>query len=105
LQDIMRFFRLKRDKTRLKIKYMTMEEVLKLKDYIKNGDFKALVLMTIASAGRPCEVIKVKYGENVYKNKNGKWVIHLPEVKGVSYQKFPIELQMFDDELNLISTS
>lgn len=83
------------------VEFLTPEEVHKLLSRIHNSKFKALVQLSIMSGARPCEAIKIKYGRsyNLYKTPEGKWIIKLPKIKGVSYKKFPFIIDMYQDDL------
>lgn len=101
--DITKYFVLQRpeDFRSIKVEFMEDDELHKFLINIKNRKFKAVVQLSIMSGARPCEILKVRYGKgyNLYKNKQGKWIIHLPKIKRISYAKFPFEVDMYEDEL------
>ena len=103
LPEICRFWKLQKpdDYQPVKVEFLNDDEITIFLNNIKNRDFKAFVQLSLMSAGRPCEMTKIKYGKgnNLYKNKDGKWIIHLPKIKRVSYMKFPFEVDMYEDEL------
>lgn len=101
LTDITRYLKIKKpdDFKEVNPTCMSEEEVHKLLGGIKNEDFKALVQLSLMSGARPCEILRVKLGSNLYKNNKGKWVIHLPKVKRVSYTKHPFEIDMYEESI------
>lgn len=103
LPDIMRYFTLQKpeDFEEIVVDFIEDDDILTLLNNIKNKEFKACVQTFLMSGARPCEILKIRYGKqyNLYKNKDGKWIIHLPKIKGVSYKKFPMEIDMYEDEL------
>ena len=101
IPDIMRYFKLTRpeDFEEVVVEFIPDDELHTLLNNIRNRHFKAFVQQSIMAGTRPCEAIRIKYGKNLYKNKQGRWVIHLPKIKGVSFKKFPIVIDMYEDEL------
>lgn len=104
LPDITSYFIIPQadDYVQVKVDYIDPDNELQvLLDNIKNRKFKTLVQLCIMSGARPIEGINIKFGKsyNLYKNKEGKWVIHLPKIKRVSYAKFPFVIDMYEDEL------
>lgn len=101
LKDITRFFKVRKPTyfNEIVVKFIPREELEILISNITNKQFKAMVQLSLMSASRPCEILNVKYGENLYKNSKGEWIIHLPKIKGVSYKKFPFKIDMYEKEL------
>lgn len=103
LDDITRFFRLKRpsDYNEITVNYISDDEIRTLLGAINNHVLKAMIQMSIMSGARPCEILNVRYGRkhNLYRNNDGNWVICLPQIKRVSYKKFPFVIDMFEDDL------
>lgn len=103
ISDISRFFKLRRPKDfrDVVVEFMDDDEVITLLNNIKNRKFKTIVQLSLMSGARPCEIINVRYGKsnNLYKNKEKKWVIHLPKIKRISFKKFPFVVDMYEDEL------
>lgn len=103
LKDITKYFKIRRasDFNEIVVEFIPDNELITLLTNIHNRDFKALVQLTIMSAARPCEILKVKYGKshNLYKNSKGEWIIHLPKVKRISYKKYPFKIDMYEEEL------
>lgn len=103
LKDITKFFKIRQptDYQEVKVNFIPKQELYTLLNNIKNQHFKALVQLNIMSGARPCEILNIKYGQgyNLYKNTEGKWIIHLPKMKGVSGTKFPFVIDMYEEEL------
>lgn len=102
MPDNMRYFKVIRpkDHKRVKVNFIPDDELITLLNNIKNRDFKAFVQQSIQSGARICEARNIRFGRehNLYKEK-GKWIIHLPQVKRNSGEKFPFEIDMYEDEL------
>lgn len=103
LPDIMKYFVLRKpdDYKNIVVDFISEEGLDKFFEIIPTKKFEAFIKLGIMSAGRPCELIKIRYGRghNLYKNRDGKWVIHLPNIKRVSYKKFPFVIDMYQDFL------
>lgn len=103
LKDITKFFKIRSppDYNEIIVEFIPDDDLTALLNNIKNRNFKALVQLSLMSGARPCEIINVRYGKkhNLYKNKEGKWIIHLPKIKKISYKKFPFIVDMYEDEL------
>jgi hypothetical protein len=103
LKDNTRFLNIKQpeDYSDVKINFITDEELNILFNNIKNIHFKALIQISVMSGARPIEALNIRYGKeyNLYKNNQNRWVIHLPKMKRLSYKKYPIVIDMFEDEL------
>lgn len=103
IKDITRFFTLPReqDYQEIKVDFLNDDEITVLLNNIRNRKFKAMVQLSLMSGARPCEIINIKIGKghNLYKNNEGKWVIHLPKIKRMSYAKYPHLVDMYEDEL------
>lgn len=103
IKDITRYFTLVRpsDYKDIKVDFIPDDDLMTLLNNIRNPHFKALVQLSIMSGARPCEIINLRIGKgfNLYKNKENKWIVHLPKIKRISYKKFPFELDMYEDEL------
>lgn len=107
LPDITRFFKLQRpaEHEEVKVRFIPFnennDELNTLLSSLDNRHLKAQIAASIMSCARPCEICSVKFGSehNLYKNNEGKWVIHKPRVKGVSYKNFPLVLDMYEDIL------
>lgn len=103
LPDITKHFKLKRDGdfSPIKVDFIPDDELHTLLNHIYNRDFKALVQLSLMSGARPCEILNVRMGRgyNLYKNKENKWVVHLPRIKKISYAKFPLVVDMYEEDL------
>lgn len=101
LRNITKYFKIRRstDYNEIVVKFIPRKELDILLSNITNKQFKIMVQLSIMSSARPCEIVNVKYGDNLYKNSKEQWIIHLPKIKGVSYKKFPFEIDMFEKEL------
>jgi len=103
LPNIMRYFKLQKpeDYQEVIVEFIPDDDLITLLSNIRNRNFKSYIELSIMSGARPCEAIKIKYGKkyNLYQNKDGKWIIHLPKIKGVSHHKYPVEIDMYEDEL------
>ncbi len=100
LPNITRYLKMKKpeDFQTIKVEFIPDDDILTLLNNIRNRNFKAYIQLSLMSGARPCEAIKIKFGDNLYKDK-GKWIIKLPKIKGVSYDKFPMVIDMYEDEL------
>lgn len=100
LPDINRFFRVRRpsDYRELKVDYLSIEQVNKLKQGIRDPQFLSCIYLALMSCARPCEIINVKLGDNVYKEK-GKWIVYLPRIKGVSYKKYQFVIDIYAEQI------
>lgn len=103
LKDVTRYFTIQKpeDFVPIKVDFIPDDELFTLLKNIRNRKFKHFVQLSLMSGSRPCEGNKIRYGPgyNLYKNKEGKWIIHLPKIKRVSYAKFPIVVDMYEDDL------
>jgi integrase len=103
LKDITKYFMIRKpsDFNEIVVDFIPDDELRILFKNIKNWDFKALIQLSIMSGARPSEIINVKYGRkyNLYKNSEGKWIIHLPKIKRISYKKFPFVIDMYEEDL------
>jgi len=101
LPDINKFFKLSRgeDYRSVKVDFIPADKLNTFLEGITNRDFKALVMFCLTTGARPIEVINVKMGTNIYRNEGGEWVQHLPNIKRVSYKKFPFKIFMYEEEL------
>lgn len=103
LQDITKYFKIRRpdDYSDVVVKFIKDEELNIFLNSIKNRDFKAMIQLSLMSGARPCEAINIRYGtgHNLYKNSKGKWIIHLPKIKRISYKKYAFEIDMYEEEL------
>jgi integrase len=101
--DIMKYFVLRKpdDYKNIIVDFIPEEDLDKLFGIIPTKNFEAFIKLGIMSAGRPCELISIRFGRshNLYKNREGKWVIHLPNIKRVSYKKFPFVIDLYQDFL------
>lgn len=101
MDDIMGYFTIPResDYKDVKVEFIPSNQINELLENIRNKDFKALVMFCLASGARPIEALNTKYGENIYKNTEKRYVQHLPCLKRISYRKFPHILNMYEEYL------
>jgi hypothetical protein len=103
LKDITSFFTVRRptDFKEVTVNYIPDDELHTFLDNIHNRELKSLIQLSLMSGARKCEALSIRYGKsyNLYKNQEGKWIIHLPKIKKISYTKFPFIVDMYEEEL------
>ena len=91
IEDISEYFRIRKQKNvnRL-VEFLTKEEIEKLASYTQNQKMRALIKLFFETGARTIEILNLKKYNCEYLN--GRWKIKLPNMKGMSTAKMPIEI-------------
>ncbi len=104
--NIVEHFRIRKDKNiNAHIKFLTKPEVEKLIIYAKNLKMRALIKMFFETGARTVEILNLKKFNCSFDDKKQKWIIILPNMKGMSTQKMPIQIDYAHEEFNAWMTS
>lgn len=103
LEDVNKYFSLTKDEDYrdYKVEFIPLDRLEFLIQSINAPKFKALIMFSLATGARPVEALRAKLGINVYRGEDGEWVQRLPNIKRVSYKKFPFKFFLYRDELTI----
>jgi integrase len=93
MPDIVEFLKVRRLKNSNKmIQFLTKDELEMLVKAVRGPQMQAFLNVFFETGARVIEILKLKYGNCMYDNEKKTWIIKLPNEKGKSTQKLPIEL-------------
>lgn len=93
VENIAEFFRIRKEKNQnALITFLTKNEIDTLVNYAHTLKMKALLKVFFESGARTIEILNLRASNCHYHEQKQCWVIKLPNMKGISTAKMPIEL-------------
>lgn len=90
---IAEYFRVRKDKNaNLLVKFLTKQDIEKIVDYAHNLKMRALIKTFFETGARTIEILNVRKFNCSFDEHTQKWTIKLPNMKGISAAKMPIEI-------------
>lgn len=93
VENITEFFRIRKDKnTNPLIKFLSKEDIRVLSEHAYNLKMRTLIKVFFETGARTIEILNVRKFNCSFDTQKGKWLIKLPNMKGMSTGKMPIEI-------------
>lgn len=106
IPDIVEYFRIRRSKRNNEmIAFLTKEELELLCKSISSQQMIAFFNVFFETGARVIEILKLKYSNCIFNNEKKTWIIKLPNEKGKSTSKVPVELTFSAAEFDRWITS
>jgi integrase len=94
-------FRLRKPKNSNRIvEFLTIEDISRLVNLARNLKMRAFIKVFFETGARAIEIMNLKRFNCQYDEAKKKWLIRLPNMKGISTAKMPIEIDYAHIELN-----
>lgn len=101
IEDITEYFRLRREcKTNELVKFLTHKEIESMINSTDDIKMKTILKIFFETGGRTIEVLNLRKFNCNYDYENKKWIIKLPNMKGLSTAKMPIEIDYASKEFD-----
>ena len=93
IDNIAEFFRVRREKEiNHLVKFLSKDEIETLADNAANLKMRTLIKTFFETGARTIEILNLKRENCSYDESRDKWIIKLPNMKGISTGKMPIEI-------------
>jgi integrase len=101
VENIAEFFRIRKEKNlNPLVKFLTKQEIDTLACFAHNLKMRALIKCFFESGARTIEILNLRRSNCSYDSKKRCWIIKLPNMKGISTAKMPIELDYSNAEFD-----
>lgn len=92
-ENIAEYLRLRADKnSNPLVNFLTKEDIDKMANYATNLKMRVLIKVFFETGARTIEILNLRRFNCQFDSEKGKWTIKLPNMKGISTGKMPIEL-------------
>lgn len=96
--DIVQFLRLRREERNNNlIKFVTRDEIDLIVRHTRVPQMKAFLITFFETGARISEILELRFSNCQYDENRKRWIVRLPNTKGCSTTKMPVELEISAD--------